>query len=155
MATPLEALRIKYHLTRADLLNSLINRGGEPISERTLRGLLSGQSQLSETTIEENAKNLAETIHCINSKLDQVELNRECRAVLLSPRGSFQADEEGDTRGPGRAGWSHYVRTLQLKGDHDNLTKARKLSDSLQGIWSAYQETLYPGRIGGGGRVHS
>lgn len=153
MATPLEAFRIKYHLTRADLLNSLINRGGEPISERTLRGLLSGQSQLSETTTEENAKNLAETVHHIHSKLNLDDLNRECRAALLSPRSSSPPGGNGILEDPigscsRRAGWSHSIRTLPLKGEHVHLTKARKLSDALQGTWSAYKETLYPDRTG-------
>ncbi|MBX3169934.1 MAG: hypothetical protein KF760_21195 [Candidatus Eremiobacteraeota bacterium] len=147
MITPLESLRSKYHLTRADLLNSLVNRAGEPVSERTLSGLLAGRSQLSENTIEENSKNLADTIKRLNSRLDFEDVSRECRAALLEQRRAVALEEENSAEASAvsaRPGWSHYLRTLPQKGEPAWLGKARKLSDSLQSIWSDYLKARAP-----------
>jgi hypothetical protein len=147
LTNPLEALRTKYHLTRADLLNSLVNRAGEPVSERTLSGVLAGRSQLSESTIEENSKNLADTIQRLNSKLDYEDLSRECRAALLDHRRTSVNEDEHSLEASSvsaRPGWSHYLRTLPQKGEAAWVTKARKLSDSLQSIWGDYLKAKSP-----------
>ncbi len=86
LSSPLQSLRSKYDLTETDLLQSFVNRAGEPISERTLSGLLAGRCQLAESILGVNSENLARTITLRNPRLKFEDIFLECRAVLREYR---------------------------------------------------------------------
>ena len=139
----LATFRKKYQLSRENLLGTLVNRQGEPISERTLRDLLASKSRPCETMIQKNAQNLASLVVQLHPTRPHQEVLQESLEVLWALR--EPALESG-----GRMAESSSLecaRTEPRGDDPSYLSRGRKLSDGLEAIYTEYETALCPERI--------
>ena len=144
--SPLGSFRQRHQLSKEHLLSTLLNRRDEPISDRTLRGLLSMQMRPCETKIQQNAENLASLVVKLNPQKNLQQVLQESLEALWAyhkPKEESNESQSLNHKSHELSQWED-ARTQPRDDDPRCLSEGRRLADELIKLWTEYRYALYP-----------